>query len=459
MSPTPSHHPSASALPDDRGRFGEYGGRFVPETLVPALDELEAAWQAARRDPAFQAELSELLTRFAGRETPLGEARRMSAEVGGCRVLLKREDLCHTGAHKVNNTLGQVLLARRMGKTRIIAETGAGQHGVATATAAALFGLPCDVYMGALDVERQALNVFRMELLGARVIPVSSGSRTLKDAMNEALRDWVTNVRDTHYIIGSVAGPHPYPALVRDFQSVIGTEARAQCLALTGRLPDAVVACVGGGSNAMGIFSAFLDDPSVRLVGVEAAGLGLDSGKHGAALARGTPGVLHGSKSYVLQDANGQIVEAHSISAGLDYPGVGPELSYLKDTGRITLMQATDSEALAALSYLARREGIIPALESAHAVHAARLVARELGPTGLLVLNVSGRGDKDVDTVRKALAAGAVAPKHQGARRAAPRAAPAPATKKAATKRAARPKRQRPRPPPRATTSRRGSRT
>ncbi len=394
-----------STLPDDRGRFGEYGGRFVPETLVPALDELEAAWRAARADPAFDAELRELLTRFAGRETPLGEARRMSAELGGCRVLLKREDLCHTGAHKVNNTLGQVLLARRMGKTRIIAETGAGQHGVATATAAALFGLPCDVYMGALDVERQALNVFRMELLGARVIPVQSGSRTLKDAMNEALRDWVTNVRDTHYIIGSVAGPHPYPAMVRDFQSVIGTEARAQVLEVAGRLPDAVVACVGGGSNAMGIFSGFVGDPSVRLVGVEAAGLGLDTGKHGAALARGTPGVLHGSRSYVLQDRNGQIVEAHSISAGLDYPGVGPELSWLKDTGRVELRQATDDEALDALCWTARLEGIIPALETAHALHAARGLARELGKDGLLIVNVSGRGDKDVDTVRKALAA------------------------------------------------------
>jgi tryptophan synthase beta chain len=409
-----------STLPDARGHFGEYGGRFVPETLVPALDELEAAWRAARADPAFDAELRELLTRFAGRETPLGEARRMSAELGGCRVLLKREDLCHTGAHKVNNTLGQVLLARRMGKTRIIAETGAGQHGVATATAAALFGLPCDVYMGALDVERQALNVFRMELLGARVIPVRSGSRTLKDAMNEALRDWVTNVRDTHYIIGSVAGPHPYPALVRDFQSVIGTEARAQVLEVAGRLPDAVVACVGGGSNAMGIFSGFLSDPAVRLVGVEAAGHGLDSGKHGAALARGTPGVLHGSRSYVLQDANGQIVEAHSISAGLDYPGVGPELAFLKDQGRVELRQATDDEALDALGWLARLEGIIPALETAHAVHAARGLARELGPGGLMILNISGRGDKVVDTVRKALAARAAA---QATRRAARKAA------------------------------------
>jgi tryptophan synthase beta chain len=391
------------ALPDARGRFGAYGGRFVPETLVPALDELERAWRAAREDAVFQNELWELLTHYAGRETPLSEARRMSADVGGCRVLLKREDLCHTGAHKINNTLGQVLLARRMGKTRIIAETGAGQHGVATATAAALFGLPCEVYMGALDVERQALNVFRMQLLGAKVNPVQSGSRTLKDAMNEALRDWVTNVGDTHYIIGSVAGPHPYPALVRDFQSIIGKEARRQCVDQAGRLPDAVVACVGGGSNAMGIFSAFVDDRPVKLVAVEAAGHGLASGKHGASLAKGTPGVLHGSRSYVLQDAHGQIAEAHSISAGLDYPGVGPELSYLRDAGRLELMQATDAEALEGFRYLARLEGIIPALESAHAVAAARKVARELGKRGVLLLNVSGRGDKDVDQVRRML--------------------------------------------------------
>jgi tryptophan synthase beta chain len=407
--------------PGARGRFGAYGGRFVPETLVPALDELEAAWLAAREDPAFRRELDELLARFAGRETPLSEARRMSADAGGCRVLLKREDLCHTGAHKINNTLGQVLLARRMGKRRIIAETGAGQHGVATATAAALFGLPCDVYMGALDVERQALNVFRMQLLGARVVPVESGSRTLKDAMNEALRDWVTNVRDTHYIIGSVAGPHPYPALVRDFQSVIGEEARRQILELAGRLPDAVVACVGGGSNAMGIFTAFVDDPGVRLVAVEAAGHGLSSGKHGASLAKGTPGVLHGSRSYVLQDAHGQIAEAHSISAGLDYPGVGPELAFLKDRGRLSLMQATDAEALEAFRYLARTEGIIPALETAHAVSAARKVARELGPDGLLVVNVSGRGDKDADQVRRMLEAGAGAPPRRRPRAAARR--------------------------------------
>jgi tryptophan synthase beta chain len=396
-----------TAAPDARGRFGAYGGRFVPETLVPALDELERAWRAAREDPAFRAELDELLRRFAGRPTPLSEARRMSADVGGCRVLLKREDLCHTGAHKINNTLGQVLLARRMGKRRIIAETGAGQHGVATATAAALFGLPCDVFMGALDVERQALNVFRMQLLGARVVPVQSGSRTLKDAMNEALRAWVTNVRDTHYIIGSVAGPHPYPAMVRDFQAVIGTEARAQVQEVAGRLPDAVVACVGGGSNAMGIFTAFLGDASVRLLAVEAAGHGLSTGKHGASLAKGRPGVLHGSRSYVLQDRHGQIAEAHSISAGLDYPGVGPELAWLKDEGRIELAQVTDAEALDAFKYLARTEGIIPALETAHAVSAARRLARELGPSGLLVVNVSGRGDKDADQVRRMLEAGA----------------------------------------------------
>ncbi len=408
-------------LPDARGRFGPYGGRFVPETLIPALDELSAAWDEARRDPAFQAELDALLTRFAGRPTPLSDARRLSADAGGCQVVLKREDLCHTGAHKINNTLGQVLLARRMGKRRIIAETGAGQHGVATATAAALFGLPCDVFMGALDVERQALNVFRMQLLGARVVPVQSGSRTLKDAMNEAIRDWVTHVRDTHYIIGSVAGPHPYPALVRDLQAVIGREARAQVLERCGRLPDAVVACVGGGSNAMGIFSAFLDDAAVRLVGVEAAGHGLDTGKHGAALALGRPGVLHGSRSYVLQTEDGQIAEAHSISAGLDYPGVGPELSWLKDQGRLTLAQATDDEALEALQVLARTEGIIPALESAHAVAEARKLARTLGPGGLLLLNVSGRGDKDVEHVRRALAERAARP----ARRATPKRPPA----------------------------------
>jgi len=395
---------TSAALPDERGRYGEYGGRFVPETLVPALDELEAAWREARRDPSFQAELDELLSRYAGRETPLTEARRMSADLGGCRILLKREDLCHTGSHKLNNTLGQILLARRMGKKRIIAETGAGQHGVATATVAALFGLECEVYQGALDVQRQALNVFRMQLLGARVIPVESGSRTLKDAMNEALRDWVTNVRDTYYIIGSVAGPHPYPALVREFQSVIGREARRQVQEVAGRLPDAVVACVGGGSNAMGIFSAFIGDAAVKLVAAEAAGHGISTGRHGASLFKGTPGVLHGSRSYVLQDGYGQIAEAHSISAGLDYPGVGPELALLKDQGRLTLMPQTDAEALDSFQYLARQEGIIPALESAHAVSAARKLARELGPEGLMVVNVSGRGDKDVEQVRAMLA-------------------------------------------------------
>ncbi len=398
-------------MPDELGHFGPYGGRYVPETLIPALDELTEAWRVARADPEYQRELRELLTRFAGRPTPLGEARRMSAEAGGCRVLLKREDLCHTGAHKINNTLGQVLLARRMGKRRIIAETGAGQHGVATATAAALFGLPCDVFMGALDVERQALNVFRMQLLGARVVPVTSGSRTLKDAMNEAIRDWVTYVRDTHYIIGSVAGPHPYPALVRDLQAVIGSEARAQVLELAGRLPDAVVACVGGGSNAMGLFSAFLGDAGTRLVGVEAAGHGLATGRHGASLTAGRPGVLHGSRSYVLQTGDGQIAEAHSVSAGLDYPGVGPELAYLRDEGRLTVTSATDEEALESLQWLARTEGIIPALESAHAVVAARKLARELGPEGLLIVNVSGRGDKDVEQVRRALESAAAPPR------------------------------------------------
>ncbi|MCI0569971.1 MAG: tryptophan synthase subunit beta [Myxococcaceae bacterium] len=395
-----------TTFPDARGRFGDFGGRFVPETLMPALQQLESAWREAREDATFRAELDRLLSTFAGRPTPLFEARRMTEDCGGARVLLKREDLCHTGAHKVNNTLGQVLLARRMGKTRVIAETGAGQHGVATASACALFGLPCDVYMGEVDVERQALNVLRMKLLGARVIPVTSGARTLKDACNEALRDWVTNVRDTHYVLGSVTGPHPFPALVRDFQSVIGREARAQVLETVGRLPDAVVACVGGGSNAMGIFSGFVLDAGVQLVGVEAAGEGLDTGRHGAALARGRPGVLHGSRSYVLQDAHGQVAEAHSISAGLDYPGVGPELAHLKESGRLSLAQATDAEALEALVYLSRTEGILPALESAHAIAEARRLARRLGPERVLLVNVSGRGDKDLGTVQQHLEGG-----------------------------------------------------
>ncbi len=387
-------------------KFGEFGGRFVPETLMPALQQLEAAWREAREDASFREELDRLLATFAGRPTPLFEARRMSEDCGGARVFLKREDLCHTGAHKVNNTLGQVLLARRMGKKRVIAETGAGQHGVATASACALFGIPCDVYMGEVDVERQAPNVLRMKLLGARVIPVTSGARTLKDACNEALRAWVTHVRDAHYVLGSVTGPHPFPALVRDFQSVIGREARAQVLEATGRLPDALVACVGGGSNAMGLFSAFLLDAAVELVAVEAAGEGLETGRHGAALARGRPGVLHGSRSYLLQDAHGQVAEAHSISAGLDYPGVGPELAHLKDTGRLTLAHATDAEALESLVYLSRTEGILPALESAHAIAEARRLARRLGPGRVLVVNVSGRGDKDLGTVQQHLEGG-----------------------------------------------------
>jgi tryptophan synthase beta chain len=380
-----------------QGRFGAYGGRYVPETLVPALDELEAAWSA--RDAAFQRELDTLLSRFAGRPTPLTLARNLPG-TERVTVLLKREDLLHTGAHKLNNALGQVLLAKHMGKARIIAETGAGQHGVATATACALLGLPCEVYMGAVDVERQQPNVLRMRLLGARVIPVHNGASTLKDALNEALRDWVASVRTTHYVLGSAAGPHPFPSIVRTLQSVIGTEARAQCLASFGRLPDAAIACVGGGSNAIGLFSAFLEDP-LALVAVEAAGHGLESGQHGASLAKGRPGVLHGARSYVLQTAEGQISEAHSISAGLDYPGVGPELSALKDSGRLTLMSATDKEALAALHQLARREGIICALETAHAVHAALQLAQTMPAGSALLVNVSGRGDKDLATLAK----------------------------------------------------------
>ncbi|MDH5493322.1 MAG: tryptophan synthase subunit beta, partial [Myxococcales bacterium] len=385
-----------------------YGGRFVAETLMPALEELEAAYEAARADASFDRELRALLADYVGRATPLYEARRLSAEVG-LRVLLKREDLCHTGAHKVNNTIGQILLARRMGKTRIIAETGAGQHGVATATACALFGLPCEVYMGEEDVRRQAPNVRRMELLGARVHSVRSGSRTLKDAMNEALRDWVTNVRTTHYCVGSAAGPHPYPNMVRDFQAVIGEEARTQCLERTGALPAAVIACVGGGSNAIGIFHAFLEDEEVRLFGVEAAGEGIESGRHAAPLTAGVVGVLHGAKSYVLQSADGQILEAHSISAGLDYPGVGPQHAQLRDSGRARYLAVRDDEALAAFERLARTEGILPALESSHAIAAlepiaALLAEQGLGPDAIVVLNLSGRGDKDLETVRDALA-------------------------------------------------------
>ena len=386
-----------SAPPDPvHGRFGRFGGRYVPETLVAALDELEAAYLAAREDPSFTAELAGLLRDFVGRPTAFCHAPRLTEHAGGAQIWLKREDLAHTGAHKINNTLGQVLLARRMGKSRIIAETGAGQHGVATATACARFGLPCEVYMGAEDVRRQALNVFRMRLMGARVNEVTSGSRTLKDATNEAMRDWMGSVGRTHYIIGSVVGPHPFPLMVRDFQSVIGTECRAQSLAALGRLPDLVVACVGGGSNAAGIFAPFVGDASVGLLGVEAGGRGPGAGDHAAPLSHGTPGVLHGSLSYVLQDGDGQTADVHSCSAGLDYPGVGPEHSHWKDAGRVCYTAVTDAQALEAFQLLARLEGIIPALETSHAVHAAVTAARAMRPDQVVVINVSGRGDKDV---------------------------------------------------------------
>ena len=387
------------SLPDAQGRFGDFGGRFVPETLMPALVELEEAFGLAWADPAFRAELDGLARNYVGRPSPLTEARRFSAAAGGATIWLKREDLNHTGAHKINNTLGQALLCRRLGKRRIIAETGAGQHGVASATAAALLGLSCDVFMGEIDIERQALNVYRMELLGAKVHPVSSGSRTLKDAMNEALREWVTCLADTHYLIGSAAGPHPYPYLVRELQSVIGREIAEQSRAAFGRLPDAILACVGGGSNAIGAFHAFRDDHRVRLIGVEAAGEGL-WGRHGASLTAGRTGVLHGSQSLLLQNADGQVTEAHSLSAGLDYPGVGPELAHLAATGRLEVRTATDAEALQAFHDLARLEGIIPALESAHAVARATELAREIGSGGQIVVNLSGRGDKDVQQVR-----------------------------------------------------------
>jgi tryptophan synthase beta chain len=390
---------------DGRGRFGEYGGRYVPETLIAALDELAEAYPRVSRMPEFQRELSGLLSSYAGRPTPLSLAARVTADLGGARIYLKREDLAHTGAHKVNNVLGQCLLARHMGKRRVIAETGAGQHGVATATACALFGQQCVVYMGAEDVERQALNVFRMELLGAEVRPVESGSRTLKDATNEALRDWVTNVRDTYYCIGSVVGPHPYPTLVRDFQRVIGLEAREQVLAAEGRLPDVLVACVGGGSNAIGLFHPFLDDAGVRMIGVEAAGEGLASGRHGAALCAGETGILHGMRTRLLFDDDGQIFPAHSISAGLDYPGVGPEHAYLQDVGRVEYTCVSDDEALDAFLYLSRMEGIIPALESAHAVAHVRKLAPQLSRDALVLVNLSGRGDKDAPQVREILKA------------------------------------------------------
>jgi tryptophan synthase beta chain len=379
----------------ETGRFGPYGGRYVPETLVAALDDLAATYDGARDDPAFTGELAGLLRDYAGRPTPLSDAPRLSA-AAHCRVLLKREDLAHTGAHKINNTLGQVLLAQRMGKRRIIAETGAGQHGVATATACARFGLDCVVYMGAEDMERQRLNVYRMELLGATVVCVTAGTRTLKDATNEALRDWVTNVDTTHYVIGSVVGPDPFPRIVRDFQAVIGRETRAQVIERLGRLPDEVVACVGGGSNAIGVFAGFLGDPGVRLVGVEAGGEGLSTGRHAASLVAGRPGVLHGSLSYLLQDEDGQVQPAHSVSAGLDYPGVGPEHAYLKDTGRARYVAVTDEEALAAFRELARLEGIVPALEPAHAVAWVLRGAAERAAGDVVIVNVSGRGDKDV---------------------------------------------------------------
>ena len=390
-------------LPDNRGYFGTYGGRFVPETLVPALDELTAAYEEVKSDTAFWAEFDSLSRDYSGRPTPLYLAERLSSHCGGAQIFLKREDLAHTGAHKINNALGQGILARRMGKQRIIAETGAGQHGVATAAVCALLGLDCVVYMGEEDVHRQSLNVFRMKLMGAEVRPVSGGSRTLKDAINEAIRDWVTNVRDSYYLLGSVVGPHPYPSMVRDFQSVIGKEAREQIMARCNRLPDYIVACVGGGSNAIGIFHPFLKDKDVKLIGVEAAGRGIKTGKHAASLTAGKIGVLHGTKSYVLQDSNGQIMKTHSISAGLDYPGVGPEHSYLKDSGRVTYVAVSDKEALDAFQLLCRTEGILPALEPAHAISHAAKMAASLGKEQIIVVNLSGRGDKDMDIVVEAL--------------------------------------------------------
>jgi len=389
--------------PDGRGRFGLFGGRFVAETLMPLILELEQAYEAARADPAFRAELDAWLADYAGRPSPLYFAERLSAELGGARIYFKRDELNHTGAHKINNTIGQILLARRMGKRRIIAETGAGQHGVATATVAARLGLDCVVYMGAHDIERQRSNVFRMRLLGAEVRPVTSGSKTLKDAMNEALRDWVTNVETTFYIIGSVAGPHPYPAMVRDFQAVIGEEVRAQITAKEGRLPDTLIACVGGGSNAIGLFYPFLDEPSVAMIGVEAAGEGIASGRHAASMSAGRPGVLHGSRSYLLQDEDGQVIEPHSISAGLDYPGVGPEHSWLKDVGRVEYVPVTNAEALAAFRRCSELEGILPALEPAHALAHVLKIAPGRPRDHVIVMNLCGRGDKDIFTVAQAM--------------------------------------------------------
>ena len=389
--------------PDAQGRFGGFGGRFVAETLMPLILAVEQAYEDAKRDPGFQLELDRYLTHYVGRPSPMWFAERLTERLGGARIYLKRDELNHTGSHKINNCMGQILLARRMGKTRIIAETGAGQHGVATATVCALFGLPCTIYMGATDVERQSPNVFRMKLLGAEINPVTSGAGTLKDAMNEAMRDWVANVEDTYYLIGTVAGPHPYPAMVRDFQSVIGTEARAQIMEAEGRLPDALVAAIGGGSNAMGLFHPFLDDADVRLIGVEAAGLGLDTEAHAASLSRGRPGILHGNRTYLLQDADGQIQEAHSISAGLDYPGIGPEHSWLHEIGRVEYVAATDQEALDAFQLCTRTEGIIPALEPAHALAHVSKIAPEMGKDALIVMNLCGRGDKDIFTVAERL--------------------------------------------------------
>lgn len=409
MPPTPKHFrtippltlspPPIRTVPNELGRFGAYGGKFVPETLMAALGELEAAYESVRGSESFWADLSALLKDYVGRPTPLYHARNLSTALGGAQVWLKREDLAHTGAHKINNALGQILLADRLGKKRIVAETGAGQHGVATATACALMGLECVVYMGEEDIRRQAANVYRMKLLGATVEPVTSGSRTLKDAINEAIRDWVTNVTTTHYLIGSAVGPHPYPMLVRDFQSVIGTESRAQCITQFGALPDYVVACVGGGSNAIGIFSGFVDDDDVDIIGVEAAGEGVDTDRHAATMSRGSPGTLHGSMSYLLQDAWGQVLEAHSISAGLDYPGVGPEHSYLRDLGRAHYVAADDEQALDGFDLLTRTEGIIPALEPAHAIGYMKEWLPTLNPTDRVLLLLSGRGDKDIDTV------------------------------------------------------------
>lgn len=390
-------------LPDKNGRFGEFGGKYVPETLMAALDELEKAYQEAKNDPDFQKEFNYYLKEYVGRANPLYFAQRLTEKLGGAKIYLKREDLNHTGAHKINNTMGQVLLAKRMGKKRIIAETGAGQHGVATATAAAMFGLECEVYMGEEDIRRQALNVFRMRLLGAKVVPVTIGSKTLKEATSEAIRDWVTNVDNTYYIIGSVVGPHPYPMIVRDFQSVIGQEVKEQMLEKEGKLPEYLIACVGGGSNSMGLFHPFLEDKESKLIGVEPGGLGLDTEKHGACMTLGSKGIIHGFLTYVLQDDDGQILEAYSISAGLDYPGVGPEHSYLKDSGRAQYVSITDQEALEAFQVLTKTEGIIPALESSHAVAQAMKLAPTLKKEEVIVVCLSGRGDKDVDTISKLL--------------------------------------------------------